>query len=107
MMGSKSTACILLVILIFILVNVAEAATDYIAPGTPATVGRSGSLVGNTPGTAVPAPRGAMGTLGLPEGTPGDKRADQRPDKRVDKRAAGPGQDAPPASQNGDAAPPR
>ena len=44
----------------------APAAAQYsIAPGTPETVGRSGSLRGVVPGETVPAPRGAMQTFGL------------------------------------------
>ena len=50
----------------------AVAATDFIAPGTPSTIGRSGSVVGSTPGQAIPAPRGSMSTFGLQDGqTPG------------------------------------
>ncbi len=49
----------------------AFAATDFIAPGNPASVGQNGSVVGTAPDHPVPAPRGAMGTLGLttPSGT--------------------------------------
>ncbi len=47
---------------------VAFAASDYIAPGTPQSVGQAGSIVGPKPGEIEPAPRGAMGTLGLPTG---------------------------------------
>jgi len=38
--------------------------TIYIAPGNPATVGRSGSVTGVVPGRAVPAPHGTMSTFG-------------------------------------------
>ncbi len=48
----------------------AYAATDYIAPGTPSTIGRSGSVLGSAPGAPVPAPRGSMSTFGLPEASP-------------------------------------
>ncbi len=61
--------------ILFNATGTAHAGTDYIAPGTPATVGRSGSLVGSAPGVTVPAPRGAMETLGLRANTPGDRRA--------------------------------
>lgn len=37
-----------------------------LAPGTPATVGRDGSLRGVRPGQSVPAPVGAMSTFGIP-----------------------------------------
>ncbi len=45
--------------------------TYYIAPGTPSTIGRSGSLTGVVPGQAVPAPRGSMATFGGKFGTEG------------------------------------
>ena len=45
--------------------------TYYIAPGTPSTIGRSGSLNGVVPGEAVPAPRGSMSTFGGRFGTEG------------------------------------
>lgn len=48
----------------------AQAATDFIAPGTPATIGRSGSLLGAEPGQIVAAPRGALRTFGLSDGPP-------------------------------------
>lgn len=35
-----------------------------IAPGTPATVGQNGAVVGEVPGKVVPAPNGAMSTFG-------------------------------------------
>ena len=44
----------------------AGAATDFIAPGTPATVGQGGSILGKEPEHTVPAPRGALQTFGLP-----------------------------------------
>ena len=44
----------------------AAAATDFIAPGTPSTVGQGGSIRGKEPEQTVPAPRGALQTLGLP-----------------------------------------
>ncbi len=49
----------------------AHPGTYYIAPGTPSTVGRSGSLNGVVPGEAVPAPRGSMSTFGGKFGTEG------------------------------------
>jgi hypothetical protein len=49
----------------------AHPGTYYIAPGTPSTVGRSGSLNGVVPGEAVPAPRGSMATFGGKFGTEG------------------------------------
>ena len=45
--------------------------TYYIAPGTPSTVGRNGSVTGIVPGEAVPAPHGSMSTFGGQFGTPG------------------------------------
>lgn len=45
--------------------------THYIAPGTPSTVGRNGSVTGVVPGEAVPAPHGSMSTFGGQFGTPG------------------------------------
>lgn len=47
------------------------AAQVSIAPGTPETVGRNGSLRGVVPGEAVPAPRGAMETFGVAKNTDG------------------------------------
>ena len=47
--------------------------TYYIAPGTPSTIGRSGSLNGVVPGEAVPAPRGSMSTFGGRFGTEGPR----------------------------------
>ncbi len=47
--------------------------TVYIAPGSPSTVGRSGSVVGVVPGEATPAPRGAMSTFGGKLGTEGPR----------------------------------
>lgn len=47
--------------------------TVYIAPGTPSTIGRSGSLTGVVPGQAVPAPRGSMSTFGGAFGTEGPR----------------------------------
>ncbi len=44
----------------------ARAATDFIAPGSPQTVGQNGAILGSDPSHPVPAPRGAMQTLGLP-----------------------------------------
>ena len=43
--------------------------TYYIAPGTPSTVGRNGSVTGVVPGEAVPAPHGSMSTFGGQFGT--------------------------------------
>lgn len=43
----------------------AWAATDYIAPGTPATVGQGGAVLGKEPDQPVPAPRGVLQTFGL------------------------------------------
>ena len=43
--------------------------TYYIAPGTPSTVGRNGSVTGVVPGEAVPAPHGSMSTFGGRFGT--------------------------------------
>ena len=43
--------------------------TYYIAPGTPSTVGRNGSVTGVVPGEAVPAPHGSMSTFGGKFGT--------------------------------------
>ena len=64
------TATVLKVVgLIVVVAGPAWAATDYIQPGTPSTVGRSGSILGSVPEHPVPAPRGAMGTLGLPAPT--------------------------------------
>ena len=45
--------------------------TYYIAPGTPSTIGRNGSVTGVVPGEAVPAPHGSMSTFGGQFGTPG------------------------------------
>ena len=42
------------------------AATDFIAPGTPSSVGQNGAVLGPVPDHPVPAPRGALQTLGLP-----------------------------------------
>lgn len=53
------------IILACCLLAAPAAAQVSIAPGTPETVGRSGSLRGVVPGEAVPAPRGAMETFGL------------------------------------------
>ena len=53
-----------------LLLSGTASAADYIAPGTPQTVGRSGSVIGPAPGSVVPAPRGAMNTLGLPSEAP-------------------------------------
>ena len=36
----------------------------YIAPGTPATVGQGGAVIGVVPHHPVPAPQGAMSTFG-------------------------------------------
>jgi len=47
--------------------------TVYIAPGNPATVGRSGAVVGVVPGEATPAPRGSMSTFGGKFGTEGPR----------------------------------
>jgi len=47
--------------------------TVYIAPGNPATIGRSGSVVGAVPGQAIPAPRGSMSTFGGMLGTQGPR----------------------------------
>ncbi len=47
--------------------------TYYIAPGNPATVGRSGSVRGVVPGEATPAPRGSMSTFGGKFGTEGPR----------------------------------
>ena len=47
--------------------------TVYIAPGTPSTVGRSGSVLGVVPGEATPAPRGSMSTFGGRFGTEGPR----------------------------------
>jgi hypothetical protein len=47
--------------------------TVYIAPGTPSTVGRAGSVTGVVPGEATPAPRGAMSTFGGKFGTEGPR----------------------------------
>ena len=47
--------------------------TVYIAPGTPSSVGRSGSVIGVVPGEATPAPRGAMSTFGGKFGTEGPR----------------------------------
>ena len=46
------------------------AMTDFIAPGTPETVGQGGALLGAEPNHPIPAPRGVFHTLGLPEGKP-------------------------------------
>ncbi len=43
--------------------------TYYIAPGTPSTIGRNGSVTGVVPGEAVPAPHGSMSTFGGRFGT--------------------------------------
>lgn len=45
----------------------AMAATDFIAPGSPATVGQGGAILGPVPDHPVAAPRGALSTFGLPE----------------------------------------
>ena len=45
----------------------AVAATDYIAPGSPATVGQGGAILGSVPDHPVAAQRGTMSTFGLPE----------------------------------------
>ncbi len=47
--------------------------TVYIAPGSPSTVGRGGSVVGVLPGEATPAPHGAMSTFGGKFGTQGPR----------------------------------
>ncbi len=47
--------------------------TFYIAPGTPSTIGRSGSVTGAVPGQVVPAPRGSMSTFGGAFGTEGPR----------------------------------
>ena len=47
----------------------APSGTYYIAPGTPSTVGRNGSVTGVVPGEAVPAPHGSMSTFGGKFGT--------------------------------------
>ncbi len=52
--------------------------TDYIAPGNPSTVGRSGSVVGPH-GETIPAPRGAMSTLG--QHVPGEEPRQPGADK--------------------------
>ena len=49
--------------------NPNNSGTYYIAPGTPATVGRNGSVVGTAPGETVPAPHGSMSTFGGHFGT--------------------------------------
>jgi len=43
----------------------AWAATDFIAPGTPSTVGQGGAVLGSEPDHPVPAPRGVIETFGL------------------------------------------
>lgn len=43
----------------------AWAETNFIAPGTPETVGVSGALLGSEPGHSISAPRGTMETFGL------------------------------------------
>ena len=43
----------------------------YIAPGTPATVGQGGAVIGVVPHHSVPAPQGAMSTFGGLLGTRG------------------------------------
>jgi hypothetical protein len=50
--------------------------TYYIAPGSPSTVGRNGSVTGVVPGEAVPAPHGSMSTFGGRFGT-GSPRSEQ------------------------------
>ena len=52
--------------MLFILPLSAHAATDFIAPGNPASVGQNGSILGAVPDHPIPAPRGAMETLGFP-----------------------------------------
>ena len=52
--------------------------TFYIAPGSPATVGRNGAVEGVVPHQAVPAPHGAMATFGGLLGT-GAPRAAMTP----------------------------
>ena len=47
--------------------------TVYIAPGSPSTVGRGGSVTGVVPGEATPAPHGAMSTFGGKFGTEGPR----------------------------------
>jgi len=47
--------------------------TYYIAPGTPSTIGRNGSVTGVVPGEAVPAPHGSMSTFGGHFGTEGPR----------------------------------
>ena len=47
--------------------------TVYIAPGTPSTVGRAGSVRGVVPGEATPAPHGSMSTFGGKFGTEGPR----------------------------------
>lgn len=49
--------------------------TYYIAPGSPSTIGRDGSVTGVVPGQAVPAPHGSMSTFGGLFGT-GAPRSD-------------------------------
>lgn len=49
----------------------ARSGTHYIAPGTPSTVGRNGSVDGVVPGETVPAPHGSMSTFGGKFGTDG------------------------------------
>ncbi len=46
-----------------------------IAPGTPATVGQGGAVVGVVPHQAVPAPHGSMATFGGLLGTGAPARA--------------------------------
>ena len=55
--------------------------TYYIAPGTPSTVGRNGSVTGVVPGEAVPAPHGSMSTFGGEFGTksPSNERSNGSP----------------------------
>ena len=43
----------------------AWAMTDFIAPGTPFTVGQGGAVLGTQPDHPVRAPRGVMETFGL------------------------------------------
>lgn len=51
--------------MLFVLPFSAHAATDFIAPGNPASVGQNGSILGAVPEHPVPAPRGALETLGF------------------------------------------
>ena len=59
----------------------------YIAPGTPATVGQGGAVIGVVPHHPVPAPQGAMSTFGGLLGT-GAPQAPAKPPAAASPAAA-------------------